>query len=588
MKGHLRILHLEDDHADAELLKVTLAGENLDSTITRVETRPEFEQALANGQFDLIISDYSLPGFDGLSALGMAAARLPDTPFIFSSGTIGEERAIEALLNGATDYVLKDRPARLMSAIRRAVADAETAQERRRAAERIREQAELLDRAQDAICLLGMDQTILFWNKSAERLYGWSAGEALGRNCRDLLFQGDPARPLAAQTHLNNAGEWRGEFEQTTRDGKKITVESRWTLVRDGKGTPKSMLIINTDVTEKRQIESLLLRTQRLDSIGALAGGIAHDLNNCLTPVLIGLNVLEAEVTSEAGRKMLKVMHSCTRRSADMVRRILLFARGVSGEHSSLQLRHLIGEMTKLAEDTFPGSIEIQTRVAPELALVTGNATQLNQVLLNLCVNARDAMPDGGRLQIEAVNFVLDQENARSKELPSGPYVLLTVSDTGHGMAAEVLEKIFEPFFTTKGPGKGTGLGLSTVLGIVKTHRGKVEVSSLPGRGTTISVYLPAASGAAPLSGGPAPAQMPKGDGEFILLVDDESATLEVTRLLLEAYGYNVATATHGAEAVARYREHSAGFNAVITDIMRPVMDGPNTIQALRQIDPLP
>ncbi len=351
-------------------------------------------------------------------------------------------------------------------------------------------------------------------------------------------------------------------------------------------GAPKSILIINTDVTEKRQLESQLLRTQRLDSIGALAGGIAHDLNNCLTPVLIGLNVIEAEVTSEAGRKMIEVMHACTRRGADMVRQILSFARGASGEHSALQLRHLIAEMTKLAEDTFPRSIEIQTRVAPELSLILGNATQLNQVLLNLCVNARDAMPGGGRLQIEAVNFILDQENARAKKLPTGPYVLLTVSDTGHGMAAEILEKIFEPFFTTKEPGKGTGLGLSTVLGIVKTHRGKVEVSSLPGRGTSISVYLPAAGGVAALSGDATPAQMPKGDGEFVLLVDDESATLEVTRLLLEAYGYNVATAPNGEEAVARYREHHAGFNAVITDMMMPGMDGPNTIKALRQIDP--
>jgi PAS domain S-box-containing protein len=230
VKSHLCILHLEDDNADAELLKVTLADGNLDSAITRVETRPEFEKALANGQFDLIISDYTLPGFDGLSALDMAVTKLPDTPFIFSSGTIGEERAIEALLRGATDYVLKDRPARLVSAIRRAVAGVEAANERRQAAERIREQAELLDRAQDAICLLGMDQTILYWNKSAERLYGWSAGEALNRNGLALLFQADPARLTAAQTCLGLSGEWRGDFQQNTKDGRTIVAESRWTL----------------------------------------------------------------------------------------------------------------------------------------------------------------------------------------------------------------------------------------------------------------------------------------------------------------------------------------------------------------------
>ena len=563
-----------------------LMEHDLEPKITCVGTREEFTQAIETGEFDIIISDYSLPGFDGLSALNLAAAKLPDVPFLFVSGTIGEERAVEALLNGATDYVLKDRPARLVRAIDRAVAGAEAAKKRAQDEARIRQQSELLDRAQDAICLLALDRTILFWNKSAERLYGWSASEAFGRKAEELLFDGDSARFVAAQAGLVRTGEWQGEFLQTTRDGKKITVESRCTLVRGAAGEPQSVLIINTDVTEKRLIEMQLLRTQRMDSVGALAGGIAHDLNNSLTPLVMGLNVIDAEVTSETGRRMLEIMHTSARRSSDMVKQILSFARGVGGEHAPLQIRHLIRDIVRLAEDTFPRNIEVQTHLAPELALVRGNATQINQILLNLCVNARDAMPDGGTLRIEAANLILDAATAQSKGLMGGMHVRLAVSDTGQGIAAAILDKIFEPFFTTKTQGKGTGLGLSTVLGIVKTHNGKIEVESVPGKGTLINVYLPAASGVMVSADESAVPEIPRGHGESVLLVDDEAAVLEVTRLLLEAYGYNVATAKNGEEAVALYREHRAGFNAVITDMMMPIVDGSATIDLIREIDP--
>jgi PAS domain S-box-containing protein len=586
MNRKLEILHLEDDPDDAEIIQRQFKAEHLAAQVTCVRTREQYETALAIGGFDLIISDYSMPGFDGLSALKMARERYPMTPFIFASGTIGEERAVEALKLGATDYVIKDRPARLVQAVERAMESAAAARERIRDAEKIHEQAMLLDRAQDAICLFDMAHTILYWNSSAVRLYGWTTAEALGRNANELLFRDDRAAHVAALKSIISKGDWQGQLQQVTRDGRQIIVESRWSLVRGRGGEPKSMLVINSDITEKKQIEAQLLRTQRMDSIGALAGGIAHDLNNCLTPVMLGIALLEQESPSPAAAKMLEIMRASTQRGVDMVRQILTFARGAGGDRTVLQLGPLIKDMTRLAEETFPRSVNIESTVGPNLAAVTGNATQLSQVLLNLCVNARDAMPEGGHLRIAAETVVLDEASARSRQLPPGLHVRLSVRDTGHGMPPRVLEKIFEPFFTTKDHGKGTGLGLSTVMGIVKTHGGSIEAESETGRGTTLTVYLPAAQQAVCFADDHRRPEVPKGHGELVLLVDDEAAVLEVTRLLLESFGYNVVTAHNGEEALAIYRQDPAGFDVVVTDMMMPTMNGEETITALRQMDP--
>ena len=586
MTTPLHFLHLEDDELDAELVQRMLKAGNLNCVITYAKTHREFEAALKKDKFDLIMSDYSLPAYDGRTALELARQQYPETPFIFLSGTIGEERAVDSLKLGATDYVLKDRLARLVPAIRRALVEADVQQKRRQAEQRIHDQAALLDKARDAICLNDMEQCILYWNKSAERLYGWTAQEALGRNANELLFQGDLSAPCEALRNLISKGEWQGELHQVTKDGKRIVVESRWTLLRDPSNEPRSILIINTDITEKKQIEAQFLRTQRLESIGALAGGIAHDLNNALTPVLMAAKLIRGEIATEDGRKLLDTMYSSARRGVEMVNQILSFARGVGGEHSVLQVAHLIHEMIKLAKDTFPRSIQIQSHVPRDLSPVLGNATQLHQVLMNLCVNARDAMPEGGRLSIEAANVNLDDAAARARQQSPGPYVLITISDCGHGMPAEVLNKIFEPFFSTKPPGKGTGLGLSTVMGIVKTHDGFVVVSSEVDKGSTFRVYLPALHDVEASVGHHNPPEPPRGRGELILLVDDEISILEVTKAALEAFNYRILLARDGTEAVAMYLRHRSEIHAVVTDMMMPKMNGPAAIRALRTIDP--
>ncbi|HEY3914000.1 MAG TPA: ATP-binding protein [Verrucomicrobiae bacterium] len=492
MKTRLRLLHLEDNPLDVELIQSSLEGDGFECEAVIVRSRPEFEDAVARGGFDLVLSDFALPGYDGPAALAHVRRKKPEIPFILVSGTIGEEKAIEVLKSGANDYVLKTRLARLPTAVRKALQDAQFMQERKRDEERIRDQAALLDKAQDAICVQTLNQIIRYWNKGAHRLYGWSSDEAVGADANQLLFPGHAERASEPLRELIRRGEWRGELHQMRKDGGKIIVESRWTLMRDEASNPKSILVINTDLTEKKDAEAKFLRTQRMESIGALAGGIAHDLNNTLAPILMAADLLEMEVGSPSGRNMLQTVKNSAIRGTDMVKQILSFARGVSGEHTELNLKKLILDIENFVRGTFPPGVTVEKKIAPGLFPIRGDATQLHQVLLNLCVNARDAMPDGGKIFIEAQNVEVDETFPRKQK--SGPHVVLAVTDTGHGMPPEVLKNIFEPFFTTKEVGKGTGLGLSTVFGIVKTHGGFVTVTSEVNKGTAFRVYLPATS----------------------------------------------------------------------------------------------
>ena len=702
MKQRLRLLHLEDDPRDAELIESLLEQEGLACDLVRVKSQAEFEQAVVQGDFDLILSDFSLPQYDGLAALALVRKLRPHIPFILVSGTVGEDGAIDSLKSGATDYVLKTRLIRLGPAVRRALKEAELIAERKKveelfqkilenledlisvvdlrgrrvfcspsyryicddpkaligadafeeivaedrerirrifiqtsstgqaqraeyrivvkdgvirhmesqasvmrdeehrianvllvsrditqrkqAEERIREQAALLDKAQDAICLNDLSQQILYWNKSAERLYGWTAEEAVGKNANELLLPGDLDHPLKALRELIRRGEWKGELYQADRAGRELIVESRWTLMRDERGQPKSILVINTDVTEKKQTEAKFLRTQRMESIGALAGGIAHDLNNALAPILMAADLLEIELTSESGRKMLETMRSSAIRGSEMVKQILSFARGVGGEHKTLLLKDLVAGMETFVRGTFPRSIRIETRLQEDLPPIRGDATQIHQVLLNLYVNARDAMPNGGLLVIAAAT--VEEANLPNGAEISGRHIVISVTDNGQGIAPEAIEKIFDPFFTTKEIGKGTGLGLSTVLSIVKTHLGFVKVSSELGRGTTFQVFLPAAGISTPAIIEPPPSIVPTPKGDLILIVDDDIGILELIRLNLEAYDFSVLTASEGTAALALYAERRDEIKAVVTDLRMPILGGLELIAKLREINP--
>src|SRR5262245_18355746 len=425
--------------------------------------------------------------------------------------------------------------------------------ERKMAEAQIREQAALLDQAQDAILVRDLNHNILFWNKGAEQIYGWLAHEAIGKNATSLLSTKPAALFAEANRSMVEKGEWTGEFRQIRRDGSEIVVESRWTLVRDEKGTPTSILIINTEITEKKRIEAQFLRAQRMESIGTLAGGIAHDLNNVLSPILMAIDMMQLKANDDATRKWLEVLRVNAQRGADMVRQVLSFARGVEGERVAVQPRHLIKEIVKILRETLPKSIEINFSVANDLWVISADATQIHQVLMNLCVNARDAMPEGGAISIKAENQVIDEHYARMHvEAKPGRFVMLSVADTGPGISQEMQSRIFEPFFTTKEMTKGTGLGLPTALTIVKSHGGFINLYSELHKGSKFSVYLPALDVPGATATGALQTDLPIGHGELILVVDDEESIREITRGTLETFGYRVLTASEIGRASCR------------------------------------
>jgi PAS domain S-box-containing protein len=460
--------------------------------------------------------------------------------------------------------------------------------DRKLAEEKIREQAALLDVTTDAIFVRDLENRVILWNKGAENLYGWQAQEAYGKTVVELLYDDEPPEEveIAFLTTINQ-GKWQGELPRVTKSGKKVLVSSRWSLVCQEDCTPKSILTVDTDITEKKQLETQLFRAQRLESIGTLASGIAHDLNNILTPILAVSQLLPLkfpDIYSEH-EHLLEILEDSARRGAELVKQVLSFARGVEGKRMTLQVKHLIREVVKIVKQTFPRSIEVCMDVAPDLWTVYGDSTQLHQVVMNLCVNARDAMPDGGSLTISAENLLIDENYARMNlEAKVGPYTVITVADTGVGIPKEIVERIFEPFFTTKELGKGTGLGLSTVIGIVKSHGGFVNVYSEVGRGTQFKVYLPAAQGIEieltsqlePLAG----------KGELILVVDDEPAIQEITRASLETYNYKTLVASDGIEAIALYAQNRNKISAVLMDMMLPSLDGLTAIRTLQKINP--
>ena len=713
----MNILHLEDSTNDAVLIEALVYAEWPDCRITRVSMRAQYQNAIETGGFDLILSDYAMPDFDGLSALELAHARCPETPFIFMSGTIGEERAIEALKRGATDYIIKDRPTRLIPAIRQALGHVEEAVRlqnteqalrenqqrfqqladqsnevfwflsvnplqtlyvspaveqlwgipaarfyedaqfwivaiheddrsrvrncfaawikgespvfeeeyrvvrpdgsvlwvldsgtlirdaegkvyrvsgiakdittRRLADERLREQAALLDHAQDAIYVRDLDQHITYWNRGAERIYGWTAEEVLGRRAVELLYKEDTSALLAIRRTVLEKGEWSGELRQLDKNGREVIVMARRNLLRDGQGRPVSILNINTDVTEHRKLETQLLRTQRMESIGTLTGGIAHDLNNVLSPILMGAELLNFSKLDDSARKTVGAIANSAQHGASLVRQLLAFARGTEGERAVVQMRPLLADLEILLRQTLPNSIELGLACAPDCRPVLADATQLKQVVLNLCINARDAMPAGGAITITTEDVLVDAALARSlPEGRPGEHLRISVADTGTGMPPEVIEKIFDPFFTTKEVGKGTGLGLSTVRGIAKGHGGFLQVESEVGNGTTFHLYLPALM-VAPAPAGPASgaAEIPGGRGEIILVVDDDSGVCEMMKSLLEYHGYRVITACDGREGLERFRNCSGRIAVVITDLLMPVMNGVEVIAAVRTLD---
>jgi len=469
--------------------------------------------------------------------------------------------------------------------------------ERKKAEARIREQAQLLDKARDAILAHDMEGRIVYWNKSAERLTGWSKEEMLGCEAHECLYDPEEEDKLQrCHETMMEEGEWTGELRMRAEDDEELIVKSRWSLVRDSTGAPKHVLVINTDITERKRLESQFLRSQRMESLGRLVGGIAHDLGNLLVPITLGVKVLNRRVGDSDDKvdRTLSMIQKSAERGSDMVEQVLAFARGVEGERVAVQPDTIVDEVEEMTEETFPEDIEVRTHTEADLHPIVGDATQIQQVLMNLCVNARDAMPDGGTLSIEVQNVDFSEAEARRNiDAEPGPYVCIEVQDTGAGMPDDVVDKIFEPFFSTKEEGEGTGLGLSTAYSIIQSHDGFLDVESEEGEGTTFWIYLPVAeeqevdeapsTGDGAVEGEPA---LPDGDGRCVLVVDDEEFVLESAEQTLESVGYEVRTALDAAAALRVVSKNDDAIDLLITDLRMPGMSGLELIRTLRDQHP--
>lgn len=459
--------------------------------------------------------------------------------------------------------------------------------ERKLAEERIRQQASLLDKAQDAILVCDLNCCILYWNKGAERIYGWSSDDVLGKHLDEILSNGDSGQSTNPTVAFESGDEWNSEVRHLTKSGGTITVVSRWTLVRNEHGQPDYILITNTDVTDLRRSEDHLLRAQRMESIGTLAGGIAHDLNNVLSPILMSVEMLRLQHDDPESVRWLNMIQENGERGAEMVKQVLTFARGMEGEKVTVQIKHLIKDLVGVLKETLPKSITVRQDFVEEPWAIQGDPTQIHQVLMNICINARDAMPNGGSLKITSSNIRIDENYARmNPDASPGPYVLVEIQDTGFGMGLELTKRIFDPFFTTKEVGKGTGLGLSTGLSIVKSHGGFLNVYSEVGRGSRFSIYFPAKEVVTSEESKRNGNQMPSGHGQLILVVDDEENIRDITKATLEKFGYRVITASDGADGVAVFARHSDEISLVLSDMAMPLLDGPGMVKAINRTQP--
>jgi len=578
----IKVLLIEDNLGDARLIRESLVDVmGFYFQLTHRERLAQGIELLNSELFDVVILDLSLPDYQGLETLMHFHQQAPDLPIVVLTGVKDETLALRAVQAGAQDFLVKGQVTGelLARSLRYAI-------ERQDTELKLREQAALLDITTDAIFVMNLQGKIIYWNQGAERLYGWKAEEVLNQPTKTYIDQEGEPEPRVILERTLAQGQWQGELSKVTRTGKKIIVQSAWNLVLDTKGQAKSILVVNSDLTQKKQLEAQILRAQRLESIGTLASGIAHDLNNILTPIVAGIPLLRMQPNASRNDRLLTIMEKNAKRGAELIRQVLSFARGVEGVRTQIQVRLLIDELRQVMEETFPKTIRIHTQIADDLWLTIGDISQIHQVLMNLCVNAGDAMPRGGYLTLGAENIEIDQTYAKMHlDAKVGRYLVLSVTDTGSGMDADTLNRIFDPFFTSKPVGKGTGLGLSTAMSIVKSHGGFIHVTSEVGIGSQFLVYLPAQAIDAP-----EPSVLPEismvGQGQMILVVDDEP-TIQITLSeLLTSYSYTVLTTGDGLKAVELYTQYQDQIQVIIVDMIMPQIDGPTTIELLRKVNP--
>jgi len=617
----MNILIADDNPIELKLLQAQL--EAAEHCVFPAADGVEALAVLGREEIEAIISDILMPRMDGyrLCYEVRKDERLCSLPFIFYTSTytspsdekLARELTADAFLRKpASPSVILETlraPSHDRPATRRVIPAADELGLMKEYSERmvsklegknlelqeinlkLRESEEqyrdLFDNAHDLIQIVSADGRLLYVNRAWQETLGHVDSDIGKLKLLDLIpADRHPDWEELFREVLAGKPAKLAEMEFNTKDGKRIAVEGSMN-VKVMEGKPVSLRCIFRDVTEKKKFEAQLLRNQRLESIGTLAGGIAHDLNNALAPIMMSLQLLRMKFTDAESVSLLDMIAGSAQRGADMVKQVLTFSRGLEGRRAEVQIKHLVKEMQNIIQQTFPKSIQLRTEIGKDLWTLTADATQLHQVLLNLCLNARDAMPHGGKLSIRAENIQLDEQFARmNPEAKAGPYVAFTVTDSGTGIPPGIRERIFDPFFTTKALGHGTGLGLSTVRGIVKSHGGFVYVYSEPGKGTAFKVYLPSRTAALADRVEAALPSPNRGKGELILVVEDEASVRNIAQQTLEMAGYRVLTAMDGAEGVGTCAKHLGEIQLMLVDMIMPIMDGLATIRAVRTLDP--
>lgn len=610
-----RVLIVDDNAANAYYLEslLTLNGFDVQSAVNGAEA---LVVARENPP-DLVVSDLLMPVMDGYSLLRQwkADAVLVGVPFIVYTATYTTAEDERLAFNlGADAFIIKPTaPEAFLDQLREVEvrASATTTAKPREAPgadnESLREYSEalirkleektlqleatvahlsnVLDYSLDVICSFDADGRFVRVNAAGESVFGHRIDEMLGQTYIENVIDEDIDSTLAAVAAAR-AGQPVRNFENRCRRSNGAVAHLQWTL--HWSDEEQIMFCVGRDITETRSLEVQVLRAQRMETAGTLAGGIAHDLNNVLAPIIMSIGLLQMDDRDPRRLDILQVIDASAHRGADLAKQLLSFTSRAELEHVGCPVGELLAEVGHIVEETFLKTIEVRLEVVTDLWVVEGDPTQLHQVLLNLCVNARDAMPNGGILTLSARNLELDEHDAaRLVGAHAGAYVAVTVQDTGTGMSSDVLDRAFEPFFTTKDVGKGTGLGLSTTLAIVKRHGGFVRASSEVGTGTIITVLLPANPAVARPRSEPTGGSDPiRGTGECVLVVDDDAGVRQITERTLQAYGYRALPAVDGAEAMQLFKKYRRDIALVITDMMMPRTAGPSLIAALLIEDP--
>ncbi|HTY00970.1 MAG TPA: response regulator [Bacteroidota bacterium] len=589
-KPPLRILHLEDDARDGELVKSLLRAEGVAADILRIDSEKEFRLALTNDRFDLIISDFTLPAFDGKSALVVARELAPDTPFIFVSGTMGEDAAITSLRNGATDYVLKHRIERFVPAVRRALQEVEDRSIRQQAERQLRESEQMFrliaENATDLIAVLDLEGKRVYNSPSYANILGDPEGLRGTDSFREIHPDDrERIREVFRRTVASGIGE-RAEFRFVAKDGTTRDIESLGSLVRDRDGNPEKVVVVSRDVTARKKLEEDLRQSQKMESLGTLAAGIAHDFNNILGIVLGHFGLVRKKIGEQPDiEPNVQAILTAVDRGAALVRQIMTYARNTETLFEPLVVDEVVRELLSMFQGTFPKTMVFDIELEDPPTTILGDRTQLHQALLNLCVNARDAMPSGGRITLGTQRVASETLKIYPVTQGQREYLCIRVADTGTGIDEVTRLRIFEPFFTTKGRDKGNGLGLSVVYGIVRAHRGFIDVQSQIGVGTTFSLYLPVPDSMSSIEGRDRAPAASAAEHPAVLIIEDEQPMRELLSELFEEEGYKVLSAAHSVDALRLFQSHAREISAVVSDYGLPGMDGMSLFMKLRQID---